>query len=145
MTPPRSRVRRTGPQRDDAGVVVGWVLVEALVWTVIVEVALVLAEYGTGVTLRVPENLSVGRDLPVSDTAEDRDTRVRQDERSCCCCDDRLGRGCRAEPLLTNSSTRGMPAYSRRNSRRPAGLGPGRGVSAKVEVSHKVSSRTCAR
>jgi hypothetical protein len=36
-------------ERDDARVVVGWVLVEALVWTVVVEVALVLAKDAAGV------------------------------------------------------------------------------------------------
>ncbi len=36
---------------DDGRVVVGRVLIEALVWSVVVEVALVNAEHGTGVTL----------------------------------------------------------------------------------------------
>jgi len=34
---------------DDIWVVVGRMLIEALVWTMVVEMALVLAEHGTGV------------------------------------------------------------------------------------------------
>jgi hypothetical protein len=46
-------------ERDHVRVVVGWVLVETLVWTVLVEVAFVLAEHGAGVPLVVDEH-SVG-------------------------------------------------------------------------------------
>jgi hypothetical protein len=41
---------------DDAWVVVGRVLIEALMWTVPTEVALVLMEYGTGVFLVIDQN-----------------------------------------------------------------------------------------
>jgi hypothetical protein len=41
---------------DDARIVVGWVLVEALVWSVVVEVALVNTKHGTGVTLVVDQH-----------------------------------------------------------------------------------------
>ena len=41
---------------DDAWVVVGRVLIEALMWTVPTEVALVLTEYGTGVFLVIDQN-----------------------------------------------------------------------------------------
>jgi hypothetical protein len=32
---------------DDAGIVVGWVLIQALVWTVVVEVTLILTQSAT--------------------------------------------------------------------------------------------------
>ena len=44
--------------RDDhVGVVVGWVLVEALVWPVPVEVRFVVAQHGVGVRLVVDQDL----------------------------------------------------------------------------------------
>jgi hypothetical protein len=51
----RSPYRAAG--RDEAGVVVGWPLIEALVWTVVVEVALIFGEHGMGVTLVVDQHL----------------------------------------------------------------------------------------
>src|SRR5258706_6672680 len=42
---------------DDARVVVGWLLVEALVWTVPVEVGFVLAQHGSGVVFVVDKDL----------------------------------------------------------------------------------------
>ena len=41
---------------DDARIVVGWVLVEALVWTVPVEVAFVLTQHGSGVVFVVDQD-----------------------------------------------------------------------------------------
>ena len=50
----------------DGGVGVGWVLVEALVWTVVVEVSLVLGKDAAGVTFVVDEYLvgALGADTP---------------------------------------------------------------------------------
>jgi hypothetical protein len=53
----RSPYRAAG--RDDARVVVGRPLIETLVWTVVVEVVLILGEHGTGVTL-VVDQYSIG-------------------------------------------------------------------------------------
>jgi hypothetical protein len=50
----RSPYRAAG--RDDAAVVVGWVLFEAPVWTVVVEVALILGKDAAGMTLTVDQH-----------------------------------------------------------------------------------------